>query len=368
MTDNRRLVLPALISAGILWGTTVPLSKLALWWLPPVWLAFTRFALAGAILMILSRGRLRAAVSPAILISGALGFGGSVVLQNVGVQRTSVAHAALLIGATPVLVAVLAAVFRQGLARPAAWAGFGLSLVGVAVVASGKGGGASVSGDCMVLLAQVGSAGFTVSQPRLLRGRDPVAVTAVQLLAAAFAALPVALITEGTRTGHASTVAVLATGALVVAGTVAPTALFAYAQSHVSADVAGAFLNLEPLVGAAVGTVVFADPLGRLQLVGGAAILLGIALSSLQAVRAERQPPAAGAARGVAASAGQDRVLMPAGSARSAGSVASLGSYGRRSHPGRPSRPPSRGRHDDRPPRLNCRSTFSPQRVADDAA
>lgn len=136
MTDSRRLVLPALISAGILWGTTVPLSKLALWWLPPVWLAFTRFALAGAILMILSRGRLRAAVSPAILISGALGFGGSVVLQNVGVQRTSVAHAALLIGATPVLVAVLAAVFRQGLARPAAWAGFGLSLVGVAVVLS----------------------------------------------------------------------------------------------------------------------------------------------------------------------------------------------------------------------------------------
>jgi O-acetylserine/cysteine efflux transporter len=289
MTDNRRLVLPALISAGILWGTTVPLSKLALWWLAPVWLAFARFALAAAILMLFSRGRLRAAVSPAILISGALGFGGSVVLQNVGIQRTSVAHAALLIGATPVLVAILAAVFRQGLARPAAWAGFGLSLAGVAVVASGKGGGATVSGDSLVLLAQLGSAGFTVSQPRLLRGRDPIAVTAVQLLAAAFAALPVALITEGTRTGHASMVAVLATGALVVVGTVAPTALFAYGQSHVSADVAGAFLNLEPLVGAAVGTVVFADPLGRLQLAGGAAILLGIGLSSLQAVRAERQ-------------------------------------------------------------------------------
>ena len=44
MTTNRRLIFPALIAAGILWGTTVPLSKLALGWLPPGWLAFVRFA------------------------------------------------------------------------------------------------------------------------------------------------------------------------------------------------------------------------------------------------------------------------------------------------------------------------------------
>jgi drug/metabolite transporter (DMT)-like permease len=297
MTNSRRLVFPALISAGILWGTTVPLSKLALAWLPPAWLAFTRFALAAVLLMIVCRGRLRGAASPAILVSGGLGYGGSVVLQNFGVERTSVAHAALLIGATPVLVAVLAAVFGQGVARPVAWAGFGLSLAGVAVIASGKGGGASLGGDGLVVLAQLGSAGFTVSQPRLLRGRDPLAVTAVQLLAAALATLPLALMSEGLPAGHGRPVALLATTGLVVAGTVGPMALFAYAQSHVSADVAGAFLNLEPLVGAIVGTVVFADPLGPVQLAGGTAILAGIALSSLPVVVAERRLRAPGAAR-----------------------------------------------------------------------
>jgi len=35
MTNNRRLVFPALIAAGLLWGTTVPLSKVALGWLAP---------------------------------------------------------------------------------------------------------------------------------------------------------------------------------------------------------------------------------------------------------------------------------------------------------------------------------------------
>jgi O-acetylserine/cysteine efflux transporter len=289
MTDSRRLVFPALISAGILWGTTVPLSKLALGWLPPAWLAFTRFALAAAILMIISRGRLRGAASPAILVSGGLGFGASVVLQNFGVERTSVSHAALLIGATPVLVAILAAAFRQGVARPAAWAGFGLSLAGVAVIASGRGGGASLGGDGLVLLAQLGSAGFTVSQARLLRGRDPLAVTAVQLLAAAVVTLPLALMSEGLHVGHASPAALMATVGLIVAGTVGPTTLFAFGQSHVSADVAGAFLNLEPLVGAITGVVLFSDPVGLAQLAGGAAILTGIVLSSLQVVRAERR-------------------------------------------------------------------------------
>jgi O-acetylserine/cysteine efflux transporter len=289
MTDSRRLVFPALITAGILWGTTVPLSKLALGWLPPAWLAFGRFALAAGILMIISRGRLRGAASPAILISGGLGFGLSVVLQNFGVERTSVSHAALLIGATPVLVAILAAAFRQGVARPAAWLGFGLSLAGVAVIASGRGGGASFGGDGLVLLSQLGSAGFTVSQPRLLRGRDPLAVTAVQLCAAAVVTLPLALVSGGLHASHASPAALLATAGLIVAGTVAPTTLFAFGQSHVSADVAGAFLNLEPLVGAITGVVLFGNPVGLLQLIGGAAILAGIGLSSLQAVRAERE-------------------------------------------------------------------------------
>jgi EamA-like transporter family len=95
---------------------------------------------------------------------------------------------------------------------------------------------------------------------------------------------------------------VLATGALILIGTVAPTTLFAVAQSRVPADVAGAFLNLEPLVGAVAGTLLFADPLGALQLTGGGAILAGISLSSLHAMRTSRtESPAGPGAAGPAA-------------------------------------------------------------------
>src|SRR5260370_10937445 len=107
MKTNRRHAVAALIAAGLLWGTTVPLSKLALEWLSPGWLTVVRFGLAAAVLLAAARrsaGRrtaprtarrtarrtaprtaqrtaqptaLRPAVKPARLVAGALGHRGS---------------------------------------------------------------------------------------------------------------------------------------------------------------------------------------------------------------------------------------------------------------------------------------------------
>ena len=141
MELNCRRSVAALTAAGILWGTTVPLSKVALGWLPPGWLTFARFGVAAVILLAVSRSGIRAAFRPAVLVSGAVGYGGSVLLQNAGITRTSVSHAALLIGAVPVLVAIIAALWHRAAARPLAWAGFAVSLAGVGVVTSGGAGG-----------------------------------------------------------------------------------------------------------------------------------------------------------------------------------------------------------------------------------
>jgi O-acetylserine/cysteine efflux transporter len=282
MNTNRRRAVAALTVAGLLWGTTVPLSKLALEWLPPGWLTFARFGLAAAILLAVAwRRGVRAACTPALLASGAFGYGGSVVVQNAGITRTSVTHAALLIGAVPVMVAVVAALWRHTVARPVAWAGFALSLAGVGLITGGRGGGATAVGDGLVLASLMLSAVFTVAQEGLLRGRDPIAVTAVQFLGAALAALPFAAVTEGVPATPHDPGAVLAVAALAVGGTVLPFTLFAYGQSRISAEVAGAFYNIEPLVGAAAGIILFGDPAGPVQAVGGAAIIAGIALSSV---------------------------------------------------------------------------------------
>ena len=160
--------------------------------------------------------------------------------------------------------------------------------MGVGIVAGGGGGAASLGGDALVLLSVALSATFVVIQPSLLRGRNPFAVTAVQMIGGGLAALPNAAL-EGLPHAPASATPVIALLALAFAGTVGPFALFAYGQSRVAPELAGAFLNLEPLVGTAAGALAFGDPFGPMQLLGGAVILVGIALE--HDARVSRTPP-----------------------------------------------------------------------------
>jgi len=283
MNNSRRNAVAALVAAGLLFGTTVPLSKLALQWLAPGWLTAVRFGLAAAVLLPVARRRGVRVLEWRLLASGAAGYGGSVIVQNAGITRTSVTHAALLIGAVPVMVAIIAAVWHRAVARPLSWLGFAVSLGGVGLItAGGSGGGATALGDGLVLISLVLSATITVAQGRLLSGRDPVAVSAVQFLGAALGAVAFSAAAEGAPALPGRPGPVLAVAALGLAGTLIPFTLFAFGQSRVPAEVAGAFLNIEPLVGAIAGIAFFGDPVGPRQLAGGLAIVLGIGLSSVR--------------------------------------------------------------------------------------
>src|SRR3954465_13809510 len=152
VTTDRRNALVALTAAGVIWGLTVPLSKLALGWLDPAWLATARFALAGPVLAVVARRHLRAALDARVAAWGALGYGGVLLLQNLGMDRTSVSHAALIVGAVPALVAVFAPVAGRGSAGPRAGLGSAVALAGVGLVA-GAGGHSSAAGDGLVLVS-----------------------------------------------------------------------------------------------------------------------------------------------------------------------------------------------------------------------
>jgi drug/metabolite transporter (DMT)-like permease len=289
--SSNRSALLALAAAGTLWGLNVPLTKLALGWLDPGWLTVARFLVAAPILGLIGRRGLREALTPRILLSGAIGFGAVILLQNAGIERTSVCHAAMIVGAIPVLVALIAAGLGDAVTRPLTWAGYAVALMGIAFVAGGGGGGASPRGDLLVLSSAVLSAAFIAMQPRLLADRDAAAVTAVQFAGGALVALPVAMLTGGVPHGPTAIVPAVALAALALAGTPLPFWLFAFGQARVPAELAGAFLNLEPVVGAAAGWLALGEPAGIAQLIGVAAVLAGIAMSTMPAKPAASTAP-----------------------------------------------------------------------------
>jgi drug/metabolite transporter (DMT)-like permease len=287
---NRTAIL-ALISAGTLWGGTVALSKLSLRWLDPSWLSVLRFLVAAPLLAIIARRGLRQALRPSVLLSGAFGFGGVVLLQTAGIDHTSVSHAAIIVGAVPVIVALISAGLGRGTAPALAWLGYAVALLGIMLVAQGGGGGATMPGDMLVFASAVLSAGFIAMQPIVLKGRDAAAVTATQFAAGAAVGLPFAL-SSGLPHMPASSTPLIAFIALALAGTILPFWLFAYGQARVSAELAGAFVNLEPLVGALIGWLAFSNPLGPWQIIGAIALVCGILLSLLPPDIATRIPSA----------------------------------------------------------------------------
>src|SRR3954447_12913820 len=298
-----RSALIALTAAGLMFGLTVPLSKLALGWLDPTWLAAARFGLAAPVLaLIASRHALREAATVRVAAWGAVGYGAMVVLQNLGVERTSVTHASLIFGAVPVLVAAGSVLSGRAAAGPGAWAGFGVALGGVALVA-GSGGEASLLGDGLVLASAVLGASLIVVQGRLLEGRDPVAVTAVQMAAAAAFALVTAL-PAPLPGGGPTPVQAVALVALVSVGSLIPFALYAYGQARVHAELAGAFVTLEPVVGVAAGVLAFGNPFGAPQALGAVLVVAGLGLS---AGASGRRDPASSPATGPASACASPR-------------------------------------------------------------
>jgi O-acetylserine/cysteine efflux transporter len=287
---SRHLTLLALLAAGLLWGTTVPLTKVALTGIGPGWLTVLRFAVAVVPLAYLARHRLQQAVSASTITWGALGYGVVIVLQNMGIARTSVSHSALILGATPLLTAALGvATGRSRIAAPA-WTGLAISGLGIAVIASHGGGEASLTGDALVGASALLSAAFLHVQPSLLAGRSVTAVTAVQFGAGAAAALPFAALTEQPSGHLPGIVPLLAIAGLAVGGTLLPFTLFAYGQTRIAPETAASFVNLEPIVGTALGVAAFGDTLTTSQLAGGLAAIAGIGLTSASLARAGRHP------------------------------------------------------------------------------
>ena len=84
-----------------------------------------------------------------------------------------------------------------------------------------------------MLAAAVLSALTIVAQTRLLEGRDAVAVTAVQMAAAAIVVLPLALVAGTLPTAPPQPLQAAATIALVTVGSLLPFALYAYGQARV---------------------------------------------------------------------------------------------------------------------------------------
>lgn len=198
---DRRLAELAVIGVMVLWAGNFIVVKSALAVLPPVGFTFLRFTLASATLFVLLKWREGSISIPrrdllAIMGFGALGFGFYQILWTTGLTTVPAGDSALIIAATPVLVALIAVVARTDVLTPTKLAGVLLSFAGVAVViASGQGLtiGGTIVGELITLGAALCWSIYTAYATPYVRRYSPLRATAWGSLAGTIVLAPLAV-------------------------------------------------------------------------------------------------------------------------------------------------------------------------------
>lgn len=283
-----------LSGATLLWAGNFVLGRAVHGHIPPVGLAFWRWSLALAILLVLYGRRLvaqrRALLERwgVVVALGVLGNGCFNLFLYVGLQSTTAGNALLLNSAAPAFILVLAFLTGQGRPTLRMASGVLLSLAGVAVIVS-RGSLAALAslqvnrGDLWVLAAMVAWSVYTVVLPRRPPDAEPmVLLAATTLVGTAFLA-PFYALEAARGPGIVPDAATLATLAYVgVFASVVAYALWNAGVAAAGPGPAGVSLNLLPAFGTVLAVLLLGEPFHAFQGAGIALIGAGVALVQLR--------------------------------------------------------------------------------------
>jgi len=281
--------------AGCLWGTGFYWGRLALDEMSVEHMVLYRFAFAClgmAPLLLFSRHRVRLTRGETVtlLVSAAFGVPVQFLLQFHGLALTTVSHAALMVGAMPVLLAASAALFAGERLDLIGWLALAGSTTGAALIVMGGGrtplarGEPSLSGDLLVVASLFTALAWIMLSKKLMETHSPPVVTAYTILSgAAMLAVVVLgpwLVSPWTHSkaqpppfAHVSATAWTALAMSGLFCTALTTFLWNWGIHHVPASRAGVFLNIEPALGSVLGVELLGEHLGPYAWLGGALIL-----------------------------------------------------------------------------------------------
>ena len=293
-----------LVLTTFFWGGTFVAARFAMREAPPFFAASCRFLIASAVLVPLaawqSRPEGRCFPVPGSLrqLAGLFSLGlTGVFLYNAvfftGLKFTTASNGALIVAVNPLLTAVLSAIWLRERVSPGQAAGLLLSLFGVAVVIA-RGSLEILTtlscnrGDLIMLGAPLCWALYSILGKKALARFTPLAATAYASLFGAALLVPAALLehagTGGPLPGF-SWLGWLAILQLALLGTVVGFVWWYEGVQSIGTARAAAFVNLVPLFGAVLATLVLGERLVAAQIWGGFLVRRGVYWGGRQPAR-----------------------------------------------------------------------------------
>lgn len=268
----------------LIWGVNFSVVKATFAYIPP--LAFNAIRLVGssALLLGFTCFDRKSRFSPRELARvAALGLVGHTVYQLCfifGLHATTASNSALLLGTTPIAVALVGAATGVERTQARAWTGILTSLAGVyLLIGRSRSAGGSATGDALSLAATFCWAIYTVGSKELLERHGALKVTAYSMASGTLIFLPLGFPSLlRLRFGEVPLLAWLGVTYSFVFALAAAYFIWYHAVSRIGPTRTAVYSNLTPVAAMFVSWLALGEKVGPAQLAGAAVIFLGIYL------------------------------------------------------------------------------------------
>jgi len=285
----RRLTLYALVLITVgLWGSSFPLTKMALEWMGPSSIAFVRWAITTLLMVgwLVTAGRLHAiaglwcAEKRSVIWVGLTGITLFYALENLALKYTTAINAGVLSNLTTVFMVLIGMLWLHERLVTAEWVAVVMAFLGAVLVSQGAGhltiSSSGLGGDLLMVVATCFAAVYSVGGKRLVATYPPDIVLTAIAAAGTLFLLPLA-IWEGLTLALPLTawliLLVLGSGSGAVANL-----FWMQILSRMDASRAGMTLFLIPVFSTALAVLILHEPLTLTILGGAVLVLLGVAI------------------------------------------------------------------------------------------
>ncbi len=268
---------------AVFWGSGFGVTSWLLGFFSPMWLMAVRFTMSALVLFLIFKGRLKYLGRKDVFLGLALGFllFLSFAAHIWGLVFSTPGKQSFISASNVVMVPFLFALFYRRWPSWVATAGAFITTAGLLVMAFTPGMTFNF-GDFLSLLLALGIALHVLGVGNLSRRMDPAALTVVQLASAGFFFLAAALAFEPPpRVATIDPRALLGLLYVVVLVTVIPFLVQTVAQRFSPEVHAAILLSLEGPFGYVIAVLIGQEVLNFQIALGGAVILVGVALAEL---------------------------------------------------------------------------------------
>ncbi len=288
----------ALGVASAIWGGMYVASDALMRTMPPLVALELREGISAIILLVIAQRRHQLHIARRdwlpMLGIGIVGFGISIGFQFYGTHAAGAALGSVITASSPILIALLGAVFLHEHVPTRRWLAIGLAFAGVIVIVGTPAGGAQTTfGALLLLVAAVGWSLYTIGSASLLSRYSALTVVTLACTVGAVTSLPFATLAY-LHAAHPLPSDLLGWGEVLyisVIGMALAFFLWIWGFKHVSASRGGVLLLFQPLFGIILGIVLLGESVSLGTMAGAVLVCVGVTLAVLERKTPVTQEP-----------------------------------------------------------------------------